>query len=338
MSEAVAVDPVCGKQVDVLRARAVGIFGGVTFYFCSAECKAQYRDPRQSAREAAPPAVAPIPKAAKPVRAVSVPAPPVSVAPAPTVSVAPAATSEPAPRHRWVLPLAGLVVAATAATVVVWNSPPATPPIDTGRSAPTPSPTPAGAVSLDLAPRAAIDAGTSAAGVELKPPLKIGLRRFIDHHDGRSTVSLRLLVIDAAGRASPFEVGRAELATEDLPVAVTAEAIQPREEFAASSTEPGTIFEDSVDLGAERLELRIARRPDALVAETRTVRRTIVPPSGNPPPLSEVPWRTSLHIPLPETGGVRGAAFSRKRYLPDAPDPAATRPAATRPAGPAHTD
>jgi YHS domain-containing protein len=40
-------DPICGKDVDTLRARAVAIFGGVTFYFCSPECKAKYRDPRQ---------------------------------------------------------------------------------------------------------------------------------------------------------------------------------------------------------------------------------------------------------------------------------------------------
>ena len=39
-------DPVCGKAVDPLRARAVGIYGGTTQYFCSPECKASYRDPR----------------------------------------------------------------------------------------------------------------------------------------------------------------------------------------------------------------------------------------------------------------------------------------------------
>jgi YHS domain-containing protein len=41
-------DPICGKDVDTLRARAVGIFGGVTHYFCSQECKAKFVDPRQS--------------------------------------------------------------------------------------------------------------------------------------------------------------------------------------------------------------------------------------------------------------------------------------------------
>jgi YHS domain-containing protein len=49
-------DPVCGKGVDPLRARAVGIFGGVTCYFCSPECKAAYRDPRSAAKSAPPPA------------------------------------------------------------------------------------------------------------------------------------------------------------------------------------------------------------------------------------------------------------------------------------------
>ena len=52
MSESAEIkDPVCGKVVDPLRARAVGIYGGVTRYFCSAECKAKFGDPRQ------PPAV-----------------------------------------------------------------------------------------------------------------------------------------------------------------------------------------------------------------------------------------------------------------------------------------
>lgn len=39
-------DPVCGKVIDPLRARAVGIYGGVTHYFCSPECKGSYGDPR----------------------------------------------------------------------------------------------------------------------------------------------------------------------------------------------------------------------------------------------------------------------------------------------------
>ena len=49
MSEGAAnKDPVCGKIVDPLRARAVGIFGGVTHYFCSPECKVRFADPRNA--------------------------------------------------------------------------------------------------------------------------------------------------------------------------------------------------------------------------------------------------------------------------------------------------
>lgn len=41
-----ARDPVCGQEVDELRARAVSIYGGRTHYFCSAEHKAEFsRDP-----------------------------------------------------------------------------------------------------------------------------------------------------------------------------------------------------------------------------------------------------------------------------------------------------
>src|SRR5437763_1356724 len=44
-------DPVCGREVDPLRARAVGIFGGVTYYFCSQDCKTKFVDPRHAPRD-----------------------------------------------------------------------------------------------------------------------------------------------------------------------------------------------------------------------------------------------------------------------------------------------
>jgi YHS domain-containing protein len=44
-------DPVCGKEVDPLRARAVGIYGGVTYYFCSQDCKGKFVDPRKTPRD-----------------------------------------------------------------------------------------------------------------------------------------------------------------------------------------------------------------------------------------------------------------------------------------------
>ena len=74
-------DPICGKDVDTLRARAVGIFGGVTYYFCSQECKAKYVDPRQSSGDSRQ-ATAPERRraAAEPEPAATTEAPPVQYA------------------------------------------------------------------------------------------------------------------------------------------------------------------------------------------------------------------------------------------------------------------
>ncbi len=46
--------PICNKDVDPLRARAMGIFGGTQYYFCSPECKAKFADPRKAPRDEAP--------------------------------------------------------------------------------------------------------------------------------------------------------------------------------------------------------------------------------------------------------------------------------------------
>jgi YHS domain-containing protein len=90
-------DPICGKDVDTLRARAVGIYGGVTYYFCSKECKEKYVDPRKAPREAAStPAVAkpaPAPKLvakAPPARKDPTPAPKKDPTPAPKKDPTPA--------------------------------------------------------------------------------------------------------------------------------------------------------------------------------------------------------------------------------------------------------
>jgi YHS domain-containing protein len=59
----VSRDPVCGREVDPLRARGVGIWGGCTFYFCSMEHREAFaRDPGAYAQgpRAASPAV-PVP-------------------------------------------------------------------------------------------------------------------------------------------------------------------------------------------------------------------------------------------------------------------------------------
>jgi YHS domain-containing protein len=81
-------DPICGKDVDTLRARAVGIYGGQTMYFCSPECKAKYVDPRKAPRSAtpAPAKPAPSPKLVTPptpVRKDPTPAPKKDPTPAP---------------------------------------------------------------------------------------------------------------------------------------------------------------------------------------------------------------------------------------------------------------
>lgn len=72
-------DPICGKDVDTLRARAVGIFGGVTHYFCSQECKAKFVDPRQGAA-ASPPRDSGERRRAEPEISTNTEAPPVQYA------------------------------------------------------------------------------------------------------------------------------------------------------------------------------------------------------------------------------------------------------------------
>ncbi len=77
-----ARDPVCGAEVDTLRARAVAIVDGTTYYFCSAAHKEQFL-------RGSIPAPAPAPAPA-PVRA------PVPV-PAPAPDATPDAVAETAP-------------------------------------------------------------------------------------------------------------------------------------------------------------------------------------------------------------------------------------------------
>ncbi len=37
-----AKDPVCGMNVDEAKAAATSVYGGKTYYFCSAACKATF--------------------------------------------------------------------------------------------------------------------------------------------------------------------------------------------------------------------------------------------------------------------------------------------------------
>jgi YHS domain-containing protein len=58
--------PICNKDVDPLRARAMGIFGGRQYYFCSQDCKAKFADPRKAPRDETPPPTKPEVSAAAP--------------------------------------------------------------------------------------------------------------------------------------------------------------------------------------------------------------------------------------------------------------------------------
>jgi P-type Cu+ transporter len=44
---AVAIDPVCGMEVDTERAEHVSEYQGTTFYFCSRGCKLDFEDEPQ---------------------------------------------------------------------------------------------------------------------------------------------------------------------------------------------------------------------------------------------------------------------------------------------------
>ena len=45
---AVAIDPVCGMEVDPAQAAGQSDYGGQTYYFCSPGCKGQFdKDPQQ---------------------------------------------------------------------------------------------------------------------------------------------------------------------------------------------------------------------------------------------------------------------------------------------------
>jgi len=88
-----ARDPVCGVEVDTLRARAVAIVDGKTFYFCSAAHKEQFlRAPAAASESKAPSPVEPPHAPAAPTVA------PAAVAPAP-VEEAPVAEAKKARRR-----------------------------------------------------------------------------------------------------------------------------------------------------------------------------------------------------------------------------------------------
>jgi YHS domain-containing protein len=363
-----ATDPVCGKQVDALRARAIGIFGGVTYYFCSPECKAGFADPRRAPRgaDAATPA-APAPRREA---AAAAPAsrPPTAPAVQPVVAqVAPTATGDAPPSisraperaqanperplaDRDLAPSSAvrqttdrveaipesrvggapriwLVVAVVLGTVVVGavglraRSTPAEAPAAPSMPSPKAEPAQAERPSATSPPEApdksvaaaapSVTGATDKGVAGFQPPLKIGARRFIEEIGGQSMVVVRLVVIDATGRFSISELARHELPAEAR-AGVELAALQPKDDFAATTVQTGVIFEDLVELGTQRLAVRISRQAESLVGETR------ISPTDSAAAAEDRPWRTTVTIPLPAGTRLRGAGFAKNRYQPAA--------------------
>jgi YHS domain-containing protein len=296
-------DPVCGRAVDPLRARAVGIFGGTTYYFCSADCKSRYADPRAPRDPNEPTRV-----------------PSKTTAPAQLPAIAAVAARAAAPAElppargrasRAPLVIGLLVVAAGAAAWALH-----------ARSAVKPTPQAAAVTTTPAqpAPVAAIvppapstptpaDAEVSA----LVAPLKLGLRRFVAHADGSATLSWQLLLIDASGHATPVVVAEVPAGEEDAK-AVTEEAVAPQADFLSARREPGPIFQDSVHAEGRRIDVRVTRAADMLTAETRE--------SADGGDAEAATWHRRLHMALGESDLVRGAPFARKRYSESAEAPA----------------
>ena len=353
----------------MLRARAVGIFGGVTFFFCSSTCKSLYNDPRATRRPEADSGPVPVAVVTKPAtlsgpivlaRATStarISSPHLISSPeaVPEIpEVASAAGMEPgtedlltARRPVWALPLVVVLLGsaaywtisalragdehpAAATTVAATQPPPATPtapvvPVAVAPSPPAvvpapatvaapPAPVPA-APSVKVAPTAPTKVtATPDSPSQLTPPLKLGLRRFVDAKNDHTDVSLRLLVVDAADDAHGFELERLEVSPEDPAATLPATAIAPHDEFLAPGTRTGRIFDDTLESGDERVEVRVSRSEDAIVAEVKRSPRAQAQAAHSS-------WRVVLRLPVEASAQVRAAPFARKRYT-SAPAPA----------------
>jgi YHS domain-containing protein len=308
------VDPVCGKPVDPLRARAIGIFGGTTYYFCSADCKARFADPRRTERApvaaptpATPPKPAPPPKLVAPSKPVAAP-----VATAPVVAEDPA--DEPPPQKSsgggawWALAIvpigAGVWFFMNSATT---NSTPAPKPAPVANapkepSAPspppvaTPAPVPAPAPAIEKTPR---DTPPSSSTVDSTQPLRLGLRWFVTDRPDSAELVERLLVIDGAEHAKLYDIGHvalhANVATRD-----GSASLAVKEPFSSSTAETGVIYEDNFTAGEVGLDVRVERTEEGIVASQR--------------PRGGTAWKKTLTLPLAADAKVRGAAFKKSRY------------------------
>lgn len=294
MEASKAIDPVCKKEVDVLRARAVGIFGGVTYYFCSNDCKALYTDPRSAARATAQSAV--IAEAAPKSKPATAPALATHIVDETPPSSGPQSGPPQPGRPAWAIPLAGGFLAVAA--YLVWSAvhPARTPVAPTVTAVAPRIAVPVVVAVTDLAP-ASHDLGPQQ--VTLKAPLKVGLRRFPEYRDGRAVLSVRMLVIDAADDARTFLVAKLEGGPDDSATETPAEAVQPRAEFVASSAADGVLFDDTESLGAEKIAVRVSRSKHAIVADVKK---------------ADGEWQRSAAVAIDDGAQVRAAAFARKRY------------------------
>jgi YHS domain-containing protein len=312
------LDPVCGRVVDPLRARAVGIFGGTTYYFCSADCKSRYADPRAPRDPNAPPRVAerkPAPPA-KPAPTPKMELPRAVIAAPPPASEPPPAEIEPPPeaRSRSLLGIGlGIAVGTIAAWFVYSRIPGPPPPAPVVAAAPLkPAPLPVAPAPSTPAPSTPAPADRELTA--LAAPIKLGLRRFVARADEDATLSWQLLVIDASGRAAPVVVADVKSSTDDAKD-VTEEAVAPEADFVAARREPGTVFQDTLHAKGQRFDVRVVRLADLLVAETRE--------SADGADAEAAKWQRRLHMSLAENDLVRGAPFARKRYTDpgEAPTP-----------------
>jgi Cu+-exporting ATPase len=300
-------DPICGRPVDPLRARAVGIFGGATYYFCSAECKAQYADPRRSSRaletSALPTDKPPSPDSAARITRAS-PTPP---APEPIpVERTDRVVRIDSPRSHPTL-LAGAITLVVAVGAYLWWSgrEQAVGSATVGTSGPVATPEAiAKPMPVATPPKTATSSPAPAVREQVisgvVPPVKLGLRRFRLAGDQGSVTSLRLLVIDGANHATPVDV--VTLPTDEAP-SEQGEAVTPSRDFVSSSTELGTIFEETLRAGARSIDVRVTRSEDGVLAESRE---------------GEGAWQVRVRVPMSAGAALRAAAFSNRRYQPEA--------------------
>jgi hypothetical protein len=143
---------------------------------------------------------------------------------------------------------------------------------------------------------------------ELQPPLKLGLRRFVETEGDHAVLVHRVVAIDATGRAYVAEVARRTLAPDDHPGSLEGKALEPQPEFASSTERAGVVFEDALQLGGEPRGVRVSRGARGVVVDVQES-----PTAGAGGEVTSS-WRTSLTLPLAQGARLRGAPLARGRY------------------------